>query len=85
MTMTNGPSQSRRFSVELQKKEYVSELVLSLESRNTVLITGDLGKILNIALLEEMVLEFLGTNGRIRLDITVEELLAFLSHLHEDP
>jgi len=85
MTMTNSSSQSRRFSLELQKKEYVSELVLSMEPRNTVLITGDLGKILNITLLEEMVLEFLGTNGRIRLDITIDDLLAFLPHLQEDP
>ena len=83
--MTTPSSDSHRFSVELQKKEYVSELVLSMEPRNTVLITGDLGKIRNITLLEEMVLEFLGTNGRIRLDITIEELLAFLSHLQEDP
>ncbi|MCB2172377.1 hypothetical protein KQH65_06550 [archaeon] len=71
--------------MELQKKEYVSELVLSMEPRNTVLITGDLGKILNITLLDEMVLEFLGTNGRIRLDITIDDLLAFLPHLQEDP
>ena len=83
--MTNSHSQSRRFSVELYKKEYISELVLSIEPRNTVLITGDLGKILNITLLEEMVLEFLGTNGRIRLDMTIDELIAFLSHLQEDP
>ncbi|MCW4014365.1 MAG: hypothetical protein NWF07_15450 [Candidatus Bathyarchaeota archaeon] len=82
--MTHSSSDSSRFSVELQKKEYVSELVLSMEPRNTVLITGDLGKIRNITLLEEMVLEFLGTNGRIRLDITIDELLAFLSHLQDD-
>lgn len=85
MTMTNSSSQSRRFSIELQKKEYVSELVFSMEPRNTVLIRGDLGKILNITLLEEMVLEFLGTNGIIRLDITIDDLLAFLPYLQEDP
>ena len=76
---------NKGFSVELAKKDYISEIVLSNDPRNTVLVSGDLGQVLNITLVEEMILELRYTHGNIRLDIDADDLFTFISKLQETP
>ena len=57
------------FSVELNEKKYVKNVSLSNESHDRVLIDGVIGPISSVTILEESVIEFVGKNGVIRIDI----------------
>ncbi|MCW4051155.1 MAG: hypothetical protein NWE89_15640 [Candidatus Bathyarchaeota archaeon] len=68
-------SHKHTFSVELKSKEYLHQIAVSKESQGEVLFEGELGKIVEVELVEGKVLEITGENGVLRLDICESLLL----------
>ncbi len=62
------------FTIELASKEYVQSLSISDQTHDLVLFEGNLGKLLELSLVEGDVLEFVGVNGTLRVSVTMEEL-----------
>jgi hypothetical protein len=62
------------FSVDLKSKQYVKNLSISNEAHDKVLFEGNLGEMLELSLVEGNVLEFIGTNGVLRLALTEGQL-----------
>ena len=57
------------FSIELHHKKYVKNVSLSNQSHDRALFDGVLGSISSVTILEDSVIEFIGKNGVIRIDI----------------
>jgi hypothetical protein len=57
------------FSIELCHKKYVKSVTLSNHSHDRALFDGVLGSISSVNILEDSVIEFIGKNGVIRIDI----------------
>ena len=62
------------FTVELKSKEYVKNISLSDHTHDLVLFEGNLGKLLQLSLVEGDVLELVGVNGILRVSITQTQL-----------
>ena len=62
------------FSVEMKSKTCVKSISISDEARDRVLFEGNLGKLMKIALVEGDVLELVGVNGVLRVDVSEEQL-----------
>lgn len=62
------------FSIELQSKRYVKNISISDEAHDRVLFEGNLGKLLDMSLVEGDVLELVGVNGVLRISLTREQL-----------
>ena len=63
------------FSIEMKSKQYVKNISLSNETHDPVLFEGNLGKLQGISLVEGDVLELIGINGVLRVNLTKEQLL----------
>ena len=61
------------FSVEMKAKKYVKNISISDEAHDRVLFEGNLGKLLELTLVED-VLEFTGVNGVLRVGLTEDQL-----------
>ena len=61
------------FSVEIRSKKYVKNISISDESHDRVLFEGNLGELLELSLVED-VLEFIGANGILRVGLTEDQL-----------
>ncbi len=68
----------RGFSVEMDSKRYVKSISISNEAHERVLFEGDIGEILELAMVDGEVLEVKGANGTLRIDISEEELRTML-------
>jgi hypothetical protein len=66
------------FSIELKSKKHVKTIALTNKIQNRILLEGSLGKLEEITLIEERVVELKGANGTLRLDICEDELLQLL-------
>jgi hypothetical protein len=62
------------FSIELKNKRYVKHIFVSDDAHEQVLFEGNLGKLLDISLVEGDILEFVGVNGVLRISLTREQL-----------
>ena len=62
------------FSVEMKSKASVKRMVFSNDDSGQVFFEGCLGKLTNVALVEDLMLEITGQNGILRLDITQREI-----------
>ena len=58
----------------MKSKRYVKNISISDEAHDRVLFEGNLGKLLNISLVEGDVLELIGVNGVLRINLTLEQL-----------
>ena len=67
------------FSVEMISKQYIRNISISNESQDKVLFDGNLGKLLDMSLEEDRVLEFIGTNGVLRIAVTRLQLEKMIS------
>ncbi len=67
------------FSIELTSKNFVKRLAIPSDSDDKVLIEGFLGELKEIGITEGVVLEIQGTNGILRIDLSVEELRKLLT------
>ena len=78
---TRGKDGERRFSLELKTRQQVKQLSLLTErgeGEDEVLIEGSLGRIEEAAFIEDVLFEFRGTEGTLKLDLSREELLRLL-------
>ena len=66
------------FSVEMKSKEYIKTISVSDDSQEGVLIEGFLGKLEELGMVEEVILEVKGLNGTLRIDLDEEELRKML-------
>jgi hypothetical protein len=62
------------FSVEMKSKTYIKNISISNESHNCVLFEGSLGELTKISLAEGDVLEIIGVDGTLRVDLSEEQL-----------
>ena len=69
-----GSKNSGFFSVEMASKKHLVNVSISDKSYDRVLIEGFLGKLTEIEMIEDSLLEFKGTNGVLRIDMSKEEL-----------
>ena len=63
------------FSIEMKSKKFVKNISISDEAHDRVLFEGNLGKLLELSILEGDVLEFIGVNGVLRVGLSKEQLL----------
>jgi len=68
------------FSVEMKSKQYVKTISISDEAYDRVLFEGDLGDHIKASLVEDDVLEFIGSNGILRIGISQSELRKILDY-----
>lgn len=68
----------RGFSVEMDSKRHVKSVSISNEAHERVLFEGDIGEMLELSMVDGEVLEFKGTNGTLRIDVSEEELRTML-------
>jgi hypothetical protein len=59
----------------MKSKQYVKNISISNEPHDRVLFEGNLGKLLEISLVEGDVLELIGVNGVLRINLSKEQLL----------
>jgi len=69
----------RSFSIEMKSKKHVRNISVSNESHERVLFEGFLGELEDLSMVDGAVLEVRGTNGVLRIDLTVEDLREMLS------
>jgi len=62
------------FTVEMRSKSHVKSISISDEAHDRVLFEGNLGELTKISLTEGDVLELVGVNGVLRVDISEEQL-----------
>ena len=67
------------FSVEMKSKQYINNVSISNESQDKVLFEGNLGKLQDMSLEEDHVLELIGTYGVLRIAVTRLQLEKLLS------
>jgi hypothetical protein len=72
--MLEAEASEHTFSVEMKSKRYVKNISISDEAHDRVLFEGNLGELLELSLAEEDVLEFVGSNGVLRLAVTEDQL-----------
>lgn len=61
------------FSIELKSRQHLKSVKLGNERQEQVFIEGFLGKLSDLKLVEESMLEVIGANGTLRLDISKKE------------
>jgi len=62
------------FSIEMKSKMYVKSISISDEAHDRVLFEGNLGRLLDLSYAEGDVLELVGVNGVLRVNLTREQL-----------
>ena len=65
---------SRGFTAEISSKRYVKNISISNEAHDRVLFEGVFGELEELNLVEDNVLEIVGTQGTLRIDITRKDL-----------
>ena len=61
---------SHTFSIEMKSRIHVSNLILSDKTQNLAVFEGDLGKMESLSFVDEHVLEFIGSYGTLRLNLS---------------
>lgn len=69
------------FSIELKSKEFLRNIMISNRTGETVLVEGFLGKLEELSLVEDAMLELRGSNGVLRIDVKEDELGKLLKRL----
>ncbi len=67
-------SKERVFSVELKSKRNLKNVTLTNGSSDSVLLEGTIGELVHAKFAEGVVLEVVGKNGVLRLDLTEDEI-----------
>ena len=62
------------FLVELKSKNHVRSISISDEAHDRVFFEGDLGRLLQVSIIENSALEMIGENGVLRMEIDEEVL-----------
>jgi hypothetical protein len=73
--MENKPNRKERiFSVELKSKRNLKNMTLTNGSDDAVLIEGVIGELVQATFKEDIILEVIGKNGTLRLDLRGDEI-----------
>jgi len=72
MTQTRNGKDERMFTIELKSKRDVKNV--SLDRDEKVLIEGSIGSLKRAQFLEDLVLEVIGSNGVLRVDLAMNDL-----------
>lgn len=62
------------FSFELNSREYIKRVSLPSGKGDRLMIEGSLGKLINVGLVEDVMLEIHGVDGIMRIEIARDEL-----------
>jgi len=68
------------FSIEMKSKKHVRQISVSNESHNRVLFEGYLGQLKELSMVEGTMLEVVGANGVLRIDLSEDEVQKMLSN-----
>ncbi|HII41132.1 MAG TPA: hypothetical protein HA326_07970 [Thermoplasmata archaeon] len=74
MTRTDGAKKGRIFTVELKSRAALRSASLSNGNQEGVLIEGTLGRLTSASFLDGVVLEVVGSEGVLRLDLQRQEI-----------
>ncbi len=74
MARTDGAKKGRVFTVELKSRAALKSASLSNGRQEGVLIEGTLGTLMNAGFLDGVVLEVVGSEGVLRLDLGSQEI-----------
>jgi hypothetical protein len=72
MSRTRKGKDERMFIIELKSKGDVKNV--SLDSDEKILIEGSIGRLIRAQFVEDLVLEVIGSNGELRIDLGVNDL-----------
>jgi hypothetical protein len=72
MTPTRNGKDKRMFTIELKSKGDVKNV--SLDGDEKIFIEGSLGSLKHAQFIEDLVLEVIGSNGELRIDLGVNDL-----------
>lgn len=64
----------RGFTAEISSKRYVKNVSISNEAHDRVLFEGVIGELEELYMVEDKVLEIKGTQGTLRIDVSIDEL-----------
>ena len=64
----------RFFSVELKSKADLKNVTLANGSRDSVLVEGTIGELVQAMFVEDVILEIVGKKGTLRINLKAEEL-----------
>jgi len=62
------------FSIELKARRYLKNVSLTNGSFDLVLVEGTLGELVQASFKEGIILEVIGKNGTLRIDLTEDEI-----------
>ena len=71
------------FSIELKSKSSLSQLVISNDSKTSVLIEGILGDFESMNFIEESMIEINGDKGILQMDLSKQDLKKMISTFHK--
>jgi hypothetical protein len=72
LTQTRNGKDERMFIVELKSKKDVKNV--SLDGREKVTIEGSIGSLIRARFLEDLILEVIGSDGELRIDLAMRDL-----------
>jgi len=67
-------NKERVFSVELKSKRNLKNVTLTNGSSDSVLVEGTIGELVQATFAEDIVLEVIGKNGILRIDLREDEI-----------
>ncbi len=81
MTRTTNGKNERVFAIELKSKGDIKNL--SLNGDEKVFIEGSLGTLKRAQFIEDLVLEVIGSNGELRIDLSMKDLKKYPNKAEE--
>jgi hypothetical protein len=72
MTRARSAKDARMFTIELKSKREVRNV--SLDGDEKILIEGSIGSLIRAQFLEDIVLEVIGSDGELRMDLAMRDL-----------
>ena len=72
--MENKPRKECYFSIELKSKTNLKNITLTNDDKENVLIEGSVGQLLSAEFVEAVILEIVGDNGVLRINLTTDEI-----------
>ena len=74
-----GKVSEHSFSIEMDSRDSLSNVSLSNKMGEGVLVQGELGRLVDLAIIEDVTLEVRGEKGTLRLDMSRDEVRKLLA------
>ena len=74
-----GKVSEHSFSIEMDSRDSLSNVSLSHKKGEGVLVQGELGRLVDLAIIEDVTLEVRGEKGTLRLDLSRDEVRKLLA------